>query len=226
MAEPVGAGLTANDPPAPGPLASGALVWLATAMRAPGQRRSLVLEVLARLTYHTVLLVSVYVLLHGEDGLGGGFVAGLLAGLALTLRYLAGGRYELAEAAPVDAGFLLGIGMFLSAGTALVGYLFGGALDDRSRTWDVPVIGDFHVTSTLFFDTGVYVLVIGLVLDILRSLGSEVDRHIAADRAAEYASRGPAGPIRAAQAGDAAGDTPDGPGDPEGSGPPASGAGS
>lgn len=226
VAEPVGAGLTANDPPAPGPLASGALVWLATAMRAPGQRRSLVLEVLARLTYHTVLLVSVYVLLHGEDGLGGGFVAGLLAGLALTLRYLAGGRYELAEAAPVDAGFLLGIGMFLSAGTALVGYLFGGALDDRSWTWDVPVIGDFHVTSTLFFDTGVYVLVIGLVLDILRSLGSEVDRHIAADRAAEYASRGPAGPIRAAQAGDAAGDTPDGPGDPEGSGPPASGAGS
>jgi multicomponent Na+:H+ antiporter subunit A len=173
---------------------AGALVWLATAMRAPGQRRSLVLEVLARLTYHTVLLVSVYVLLHGEDGLGGGFVAGLLAGLALTLRYLAGGRYELAEAAPVDAGFLLGIGMFLSAGTALVGYLFGGVLDERSWPWHVPVVGDIHVTSTLFFDTGVYVLVIGLVLDILRSLGSEVDRHIAADRAAEYVSRGPAGP--------------------------------
>ncbi|HEV2637724.1 MAG TPA: Na+/H+ antiporter subunit A [Actinocrinis sp.] len=172
----------------------GPLIWLATAVRAPGQRRSLVLEVLARLTYHTVLLVSVYVLVHGEDGLGGGFVAGLLAGLALTLRYLAGGRYELAEAAPVDAGFLLGIGMFLSAGTALTGYLFGGALDDRSWSWHVPVLGEVHVSSTLFFDLGVYVLVVGLVLDILRSLGSEVDRHIAADRAAEFASRGPGDP--------------------------------
>ena len=193
-ADPVGASTSAGDRPEPGPVAAGTLIWLATALRAPGQRRSLVLEVLARLTYHTVLLVSVYVLLHGEEGLGGGFVAGLLAGLALTLRYLAGGRYELAEAAPVDAGFLLGIGMFLSAGTALVGYLFGGALDRRAWQWHAPVLGDIHVSSTLVFDIGVYVLVIGLVLDILRSLGSEIDRHIITDRAAEFASQGPAVP--------------------------------
>jgi multicomponent Na+:H+ antiporter subunit A len=32
------------------------------------------------------------------------------------------------------------------------------------------------VTSTIF-DVGVYLVVIGLVLDILRSLGAEVDRH-------------------------------------------------
>jgi multicomponent Na+:H+ antiporter subunit A len=194
VAEPTGAGVAAGGRPEPGSPAPGTLIWLATALRAPGQRRSLVLEVLARLTYHTVLLVSVYVLLHGEQGLGGGFVAGLLAGLALTLRYLAGGRYELAEAAPVDAGFLLGIGMFLSAGTALVGYLFGGALDRRAWQWRAPVLGEIHVSSTLVFDIGVYVLVIGLVLDILRSLGSEIDRHIITDRAAEFASQGPAVP--------------------------------
>jgi multicomponent Na+:H+ antiporter subunit A len=190
-AEAAGPGLTAGDPPTPDPLTTSSLIWLATALRPPSHRRSLVLTVLARLTYHTVLLVSVYVLLHGEQGLGGGFVAGLLAGLALTLRYLAGGRYELAEAAPVDAGFLLGIGMFLSTGTALAGYLFGGALDSRTWHWHVPLLGQIHLTSTLIFDIGVYVLVIGLVLDILRSLGSEIDRHIMIDRAAEYASPGP-----------------------------------
>jgi len=192
--EAAGPGLTAGDAPAPGPLSSSPLIWLATALRPPAQRRSLVLEVMARLTYHTVLLVSVYLLLHGEEGLGGGFVAGLLAGLALTLRYLAGGRFELAEAAPVDAGFLLGIGMFLSSGAALVGYLFGGALDSRAWHWQVPGLGQVHVTTTLVFDIGVYILVIGLVLDILRSLGSEIDRHIAVDRATEYASRGPETP--------------------------------
>ena len=30
----------------------------------------------------------------------------------------------------------------------------------------------------LFFDLGVYLVVVGLVLDILRSLGSEIDRQI------------------------------------------------
>ena len=30
--------------------------------------------------------------------------------------------------------------------------------------------------TSLFFDVGVYLVVVGLVLDILRSLGAEVDR--------------------------------------------------
>lgn len=159
--------------------------WLAAAPAADMLERSLMLEVVARLTYHTILLVSVYLLVHGASGLGGGFVAGLLAGLALTLRYLAGGRFELAAAAPVDAGTLLGAGLLLSAGTATFGYVWG---DDplTPGTWHVrvPVLGEVAVPSALLFDAGVYVLVVGVVLDVLRSLGSEVDRQIEADRSA------------------------------------------
>ena len=32
--------------------------------------------------------------------------------------------------------------------------------------------------TSVFFDVGVYVLVVGLVLDLLRSLGSAIDRQI------------------------------------------------
>ena len=157
--------------------------WLAA--RPAVLQRSLQLEVVARLTYHTILLVSIYLLLHGEDGLGGGFVAGLLAGLGLTMRYLAGGRYELAAAAPIDAGVLLGLGMALSSGTALLGYAWGNTvLAPGHFTVHLPVTGKLTVHSSLLFDFGVYILVIGLVLDILRSFGSELDRHIAADRRA------------------------------------------
>jgi len=157
--------------------------WLAA--RPAVRQRSLQLEVVARLTYHTILLVSIYLLFHGEDGLGGGFVAGLLAGLGLTMRYLAGGRYELAAAAPLDAGVLLGVGMVLAAGATLLGYVWGGtALAQGHLTLDLPVSGKLVVHSFVLFDMGVYFVVVGLVLDLLRSLGSEVDRHIAADRSA------------------------------------------
>ncbi len=44
----------------------------------------------------------------------------------------------------------------------------------------MPLIGHFYLVTSLFFDIGVYLVVIGLVLDILRSLGAEVDRHIEA----------------------------------------------
>jgi multicomponent Na+:H+ antiporter subunit A len=35
--------------------------------------------------------------------------------------------------------------------------------------------------TSLFFDIGVYLVVVGLVLDILRSLGAELDRQVDED---------------------------------------------
>jgi multicomponent Na+:H+ antiporter subunit A len=38
------------------------------------------------------------------------------------------------------------------------------------------VLGDVKLVTSLFFDCGVYLIVVGLVLDVLRSLGAELDR--------------------------------------------------
>ena len=45
-----------------------------------------------------------YFFFAGHNTPGGGFAGGLTAGLALVLRYLAGGRYELGEALPAGRG--------------------------------------------------------------------------------------------------------------------------
>ena len=42
----------------------------------------------------------------------------------------------------------------------------------------LPVLGDVHLVTSLAFDVGVYLVVVGLVLDILRSLGAELDRRV------------------------------------------------
>jgi multicomponent Na+:H+ antiporter subunit A len=34
------------------------------------------------------------------------------------------------------------------------------------------------LVTSVFFDVGVYLLVIGLVVDVIRSLGAEIDRQI------------------------------------------------
>ena len=93
------------------------------------------------------------------------------------LRYLAGGRYELGEAAPVHPGLLLGTGLFLSAGVGLVSLLLtGNPLRSLLIDLHVPLLGEVHFVTSLFFDLGVFLVVVGLVLDILRSLGAEIDR--------------------------------------------------
>jgi multicomponent Na+:H+ antiporter subunit A len=158
--------------------------WLLAGRTLSPRNRSILIEVLVRLLFHPAIVVSVFLLFVGHNAPGGGFAGGLLAGLALVARYLAGGRYELGEAAPVDAGRLLGTGLLLAAGTATGSLFFGGApLESAWFETDVPLLGTISIGTSTLFDVGVYLVVVGLVLDILRSLGGEVDRQ--QERAAE-----------------------------------------
>ncbi|GLZ44761.1 Na+/H+ antiporter subunit A [Actinomycetospora sp. NBRC 106375] len=150
--------------------------WLRSARRGDGDR-VLLLEVITRLVFPTMMVVSLYFLFAGHNAPGGGFAGGLVAGLALVVRYVAGGRYELGEAVPVDAGVLLGIGLLCAGGTGLGALLLGGeVLQTAVLEADIPVLGHVKFVTSLIFDVGVYLIVIGLVLDILRSLGAELDR--------------------------------------------------
>jgi multicomponent Na+:H+ antiporter subunit A len=168
---------TAGETDAAGEAAETRQTWLLAGRTISPRNRSILIEVLVRLLFHPAIIVSVYLLFVGHNAPGGGFAGGLLAGLALVARYLAGGRYELGEAAPVDAGRLLGTGLLLAAGTATASLFFGGIpLESAWFEADVPVLGTLSIGTSTLFDLGVYLVVVGLVLDILRSLGGEVDR--------------------------------------------------
>src|SRR4029079_6824378 len=137
--------------PGSGQLGPRRTVWLAGGRTLAPERRSIIFEVVTRLIFHAVLVFSLYLLLSGHNRPGGGFAAGLVAGLALVVRYLAGGRYELDEAAPVDAGVLMGIGLTIAALSGLAPLAFGGAvLQSAVVDLHVPVLGDIHVVTSVF----------------------------------------------------------------------------
>lgn len=153
--------------------------WLVAGHTMAPERRSIILEVVTRFLFPVLMLLSVYLLLAGHNTPGGGFAGGLLAGLALTLRYLAGGRYELQEASLIPAGALIGSGLAVATLTGLAPLLFGGQVLQSAvlEFTDLPLFGDsLKIVSATAFDVGVYCVVIGLVMDVLRSLGGEVDR--------------------------------------------------
>ncbi|MFJ6609183.1 Na+/H+ antiporter subunit A [Streptomyces sp. NPDC091289] len=152
--------------------------WLAAGATLAPEHRSIVFEVVARLLFHPILVLSVYLLFCAESLPGGGFVAGLVAGVALITRYLAGGRFELAEAAPLQPGLFTGLGLFISTGVGLLGLAEGTVLHAFTYHGHLPVFGDYHLSTSVLFDFGVYLLVLGVVLDIVRALGAKVDRQI------------------------------------------------
>jgi multicomponent Na+:H+ antiporter subunit A len=135
--------------------------WLSEIRALPENRRSLMFEVITRIIFHAVMLWSLYLLFTGHNDPGGGFAGGLVAGLGLTIRYLAGGSAELRAAIPVMPGTLLGTGLFLSAGFGFVSMLAGGDVL-QSWTFDIPVplIGNIHLVTSMFFDIGVYLVVV------------------------------------------------------------------
>jgi len=158
--------------------------------------RTLLLEAATRFLFPTVLVFSVYLLIVGHYAPGGGFSGGLTAGLAFVLRYIAGGGSEGAEIGSklrLRPPTLMGTGLLLAMIAAFGPVAFGAPVLSSAK---VSFLG-VEVVSSLLLDVGVYLLIIGVVLDLLRSLGSGIERDAddsaadsADDSAADSASAG------------------------------------
>ncbi len=138
------------------------------------RQRTLLLEMTTRALFPTVLVFSIYLLLVGHYGPGGGFAAGLVAGLAFVLRYIAGGGDAALRIRPP---VLIGLGLTIALLTALAPALVGApVLATTKLALDVPFVGHVSTQTSVFLDVGVYLLIVGVVLDLLRSLGAGIER--------------------------------------------------
>jgi multicomponent Na+:H+ antiporter subunit A len=139
----------------------------------PVQRLPFV-DVSVRVTFYAVLMMSLWLLFVGHNQPGGGFVGGLLAGSAITLRYVAGGISEVRARSRFRPWTVLGAGLLLASVTATVPLLLGGSvLEVGFATFDVPLIGAVALSSALAFDTGVYLVVVGVVLMAFEAFGDD-----------------------------------------------------
>lgn len=144
----------------------------------PRVQDSVVLQTALRLVFHAIAATSLFFLFAGHNAPGGGFIGGLVAGTAFVLRYLVGGENGIGRlrVAPTT---VLGTGLVVAAGTAAVPWFVGGqVLESGYVSLDVPVIGALPLTSVLAFDTGVFLIVVGLTLTLLDTLGSREDAAI------------------------------------------------
>ena len=135
-------------------------------------RRSLILSACVRAEFHTLLVVSVYLLLAGHNQPGGGFAGGLVAGAAATLRFAADGSDAVRRSFPFEPFRVLGAGLCAALVAAIAPLAFGAALfESASAELHLPLFGTAKVSSVLVFDTGVYLVVIGAVLLLLEQFG-------------------------------------------------------
>ncbi|MFP5257172.1 MAG: MnhB domain-containing protein [Acidimicrobiia bacterium] len=136
--------------------------------------RSLILDTTVRLIFDAVLVFSVYLLFAGHNQPGGGFVGGLVAAGAVALRYLAGGLDEVRRIFRLRPWTFLSLGLGIAVLTALVPVVLGDPpLDQEAIELQLGFLGTAKATSATLFDTGVYLIVVGLVLMAFEGLGEE-----------------------------------------------------
>ena len=135
-----------------------------------GRGEQAVLRVGARIVIPLLLIAAAVLFWRGHDEPGGGFIAGLVAGAAVAVATISGIKVKLPS-----SGVLLAVGLGTALASGLVGPLTGGAALAPVKM-DVPVIGS--LTSSLIFDLGVLLIVVGLVRVALERLdGMELDDH-------------------------------------------------
>lgn len=155
--------------------------WLLSGYSRDRRERTMLLELAARILFPTVIVFSLYLLFAGHTRTGGGFSGGLVAGQAFVLRYLAGGRMDDSSRISMRPPVLIGVGLTIAVLTAFASVPFGSTvLESAAYTFAVPLLGKIKIVTSLFLDIGVYLLIIGVVLDLLRTLGSGIESDIAA----------------------------------------------
>jgi len=137
-------------------------------------RRSPILDVGVGAVFHTVLVVSLFLLVSGHNAPGGGFVAGLVAGAAFVLHDVAADFEPRLRRFRVPPEVLLGAGLLVAVGTGLSSLAAGRTfLESDLASLHLPWFGTVKVTSALAFDLGVFLLVLGMILGIVDRLGEE-----------------------------------------------------
>lgn len=135
-------------------------------------QRSLILRIATRYLLPLLLVFSVFLLIRGHNEVGGGFTGGLVAATALMLYAISVSPKVLESRLPVKPLKIVSAGLFMAAASAVIPVLRGAPF--FTGIWlkeEVAVIG--KIGTPLLFDTGVFFVVIGIVLWIMLTLAED-----------------------------------------------------
>ena len=129
------------------------------------QFNSLPLRKGAALVVPILVVLSVLIFFRGHTAPGGGFVAALVMATAFGLNYLSRGA-DTEVVKPFTPIALTGWGIIIAISSGFLGFLEGGFM--------YAIHGEIagqHMTTSLIFDFGIYLAVLGMVTQAINALG-------------------------------------------------------
>lgn len=113
-----------------------------------------------------LIIASLMIFWRGHNEPGGGFIAALVGSAVIGLLYMSTAK-DRAIGPPRAPLYLIGLGIGIAVVTGLLGLIFAGSFLEPLHTY---ILGQRFTTSMLF-DVGVYLAVLGLILLSFNILG-------------------------------------------------------
>ncbi|MBO8176305.1 Na(+)/H(+) antiporter subunit B [Aeribacillus pallidus] len=132
----------------------------------------LILQTVTTVVTFIIILFSIQLFFAGHYHPGGGFIGGLMTSGAIVLLLLAYDIKTVTSILPIDYKILIGIGLLLAVGTGAGALLFDVPfLTHAYDYFHLPLLGKTSLHTAVLFDTGVYLVVIGVTMTIIQTIG-------------------------------------------------------
>ena len=131
-----------------------------------------ILQTVTMVIFFIIILFSLHLFFAGHYSPGGGFVGGLITSAALVLLLLAYDIKTVKAILPFDFKILTAAGLLISVLTATGALLFNKPfLTHAYDYFNLPILGKTSLHTAVFFDIGVYLVVIGVTMTIIQTIG-------------------------------------------------------
>ena len=136
-----------------------------------GDAHPMMMVVATRVMMPLALMVAAYIFFRGHNLPGGGFIAGLVAAIAVIMQYMASGFSWTSERQRFYYHGIIGSGVLIAAATG-IGAWFNDMpfLTSAFGYIHWPPLQEFEWATAALFDLGVFLAVVGAVLLALESL--------------------------------------------------------
>jgi multicomponent K+:H+ antiporter subunit A len=136
-----------------------------------GDAHPMMMVVATRVMMPLALMVAAYIFFRGHNLPGGGFIAGLVAAIAVIMQYMASGFSWTSERQRFYYHGIIGSGVLIAAATG-IGAWFNDMpfLTSAFGYIHWPPLNEFEWATAALFDLGVFLAVVGAVLLALESL--------------------------------------------------------
>ncbi|KIL42598.1 Na(+)/H(+) antiporter subunit B [Jeotgalibacillus soli] len=131
-----------------------------------------ILQTVTKIITFMIILFSIDLFFSGHYTPGGGFIGGLMTAAALLLILLAYDIKTLQVILHVDFKLMTATGLLIAILTGTGALLFNEPFLKHAFDYiNLPILGETSLHTAVLFDIGVYLVVIGVTMTIIQTIG-------------------------------------------------------